>query len=181
MTAAEPARQVVVPIDQLLVQSIRALDNYFFRAQKEKARKLYKEIAAGGVVEIATLNFKDAAQPPLKLRLALDHSQYKGHITFHMFKLALQQMLKNIASKLNNRKDLNIFTSKDTGEVLIHLPGIIRDRDNVNVMILGLEPVKQTAIVRLQFLDSDQFRKDNPEAEAAAASANDDPSDQQQD
>ncbi|MFA5632865.1 MAG: hypothetical protein WC997_15275 [Porticoccaceae bacterium] len=173
MTAPSSATQPVIAVDQLLTLALNALDNYFFRSHKEKARKLYKEIAAGDAVEIATLTFKEAGQGQVKLKLALDHSQYKGHITFHMFKLALQQTLRNIAGKLSKKQDLNLFTSEETAEVIVHLPGIIRDRDNINVMVLGIHPQRNVALIKLQFLDSDQFRKDSPEAASMAVSASD--------
>jgi len=174
MTATPAAKKPVIAIDQLLTLGLNALDSYFFRAHKEKARKLYKEIAAGEVVEIATLTFKDSEQSQVKVKLALDHSQYQGHLTFHMFKLALQQTLRNIAAKLGRKEDLNLFSSPETTEVLVHLPGIIRDRNTLNVMVLGIHPQRNVALVKLQFLDPDQFRKEVPEAEAMAASVNDD-------
>ena len=173
MNAPTATGQPVLAIDQLLTMALSALDNYFFKSHKDKARKLYKQIAAGEVVEIASLTFREGQRPPVKIKLALDHSEYRGHITFHMFKLALQQTLANIAGKLNRRQDLNLFTSEESREVLVHLPGLIQDRDNVNVMVLGIVPARNSATVRLQFLDPEQFRKGEGEnsGEGGAGSA----------
>jgi hypothetical protein len=168
MTAAP--KQPTINIDQLLTLSLNALDHYFFKSHKEKARKLYKEIAAGDAVEFASLTFNDAKIPPIKVKLCLDHQEYKGHLTFHMFKSALQLMMRNIAGRLQKKKDLNIFTSKETGEVIVHLPGVIQDRENINVLVLGIAPSRQTALIKLQFLDSDQFKKEVAEAQVAAES-----------
>jgi hypothetical protein len=165
-SAPQQPPKATIGVDQLLNLAVGALDNYFFRNHKEKARKLYKDIAAGNVVDFISLNFKDATREPVKFKLALDYSEYKGHLTFHTFKLALEQMLKNIAGRLRNRQDLNIFSSKETGEMLFHLPGIVQDRDSINVLVMGLVPAKKIATIKLQFLDPEQFKKQTP-AEAA--------------
>jgi hypothetical protein len=168
-TASEKTPKFNLNIDQLLAMALNGLDQYFFKAHKEKARKLYKELVDGKTTDFVSITFKGAEDQPVKLKLQLDYSEYKGHLTFHTFKLALEQMMKNIGGKLRAKKDLNIFTSEETGEIIVHLPGLIQDRDNINVLVLGISPSKSAAIIKLQFLDSDQFRKDNPNAEAEPA------------
>lgn len=154
-------------IDQLLTLALNGLDQYFFKAHKEKARKLYKEIADGSTTEFVSITFKGQEDKPVKFKLKLDHSEYKGHLTFHMFKLALQQMMKNIAAKLKAKQQLNVMTS-ETGEILVNLPGVIQDRDKINILVIGVEPGKSTAIFKLQFLDADQFKKEPSNDEGSA-------------
>lgn len=166
-----------IDMAQFLTLSVNTLHNYFFNVPKEKSRRLYKEIAAGESVGIATLTVGDnkesgSKENGIKLKLCLDQSEFKGHLTFHLFQGALGMMLRNIADKIQRKADLNIFTSSETGEILIHLPGLVEDRGHLNVLVMGIAPSKTGALIKLQFLDSDQFRKDNPQA-AAAAAAND--------
>lgn len=166
-----------IDMAQFLTLSVNTLHNYFFNVPKEKSRRLYKEIAAGESVGIATLTVGDTKESGskengIKLKLCLDQSEFKGHLTFHLFQGALGMMLRNIADKIQRKADLNIFTSNETGEILIHLPGLVEDRGHLNVLVMGIAPSKTGALIKLQFLDSDQFRKDNPET-AAAAAAND--------
>ena len=52
------ANKPVIGINQLLTLALNGLDSYFFKAHKDKARKLYKELADGKVVDIASLTFK---------------------------------------------------------------------------------------------------------------------------
>lgn len=163
-----------IDMGQFLTLSVNTLHNYFFEVPKDKSRRLYKEIAAGDAVGIATLTVGNNKEPGskengIKLKLCLDQSEYKGHLTFHLFQGALGMMLRNIADKIQRKADLNIFTSEATGEILIHLPGLVEDRGHLNVLVMGIAPSKTGALIKLQFLDSDQFRKDNPEAAAAAA------------
>lgn len=171
---AQTGNQAVLNIDRLLTLSVQSLDNYFFRAPKEKARKLYKEIAGGDVVRVGALKFQEDGLEPVTVKLALDHSEYRGHLTFHIFKTALGATLKNIAERLQEKKDLNVFTSEETGEILIHLPGAIRDKNHgeINVMVVGFVPALQTVTIKLQFLDPDQFRR-SPEEEEGTARAED--------
>jgi thioredoxin-related protein len=168
-TQAPNSRQLTLNIDQLLTLTLNGLDQYFFKAHKEKARKLYKELADGTTTEFVSITFKGAEEKPVKLKLRLDASEYRGHLTFHMFKLALEQMMKNIAGKLRAKKDLNIFNSAETGEILVHLPGVIQDREHINVLVLGIAPSKSAAVIKLQFLDSEQFKKQDDDKAAEAA------------
>jgi hypothetical protein len=153
------ANKPVIGVDQLLTLALNGLDTYFFRANKEKARKMYKEIADGEIVDFVSLTFKDADKTKVKLKLSLDHREFDGHLTFHLFKIALQQMLRNIANKLAKKEDLNIFTSEETREFIVHIPGVIQDREKINVLVLGIAPARQSAVIKLQFLDADQFKK----------------------
>lgn len=157
-----------IDMAQFLTLSVNTLHNYFFEVPRDKSRKLYKEIAAGDAVGIATLTLGNNKEQAIKLKLGLDQSEFKGHLTFHLFQSALGMMLRNIANKIQRKEDLNIFTSDETGEILIHLPGLVEDRGHLNVLVMGIAPSKSGALIKLQFLDSDQFRKDNPGATATA-------------
>src|SRR5690606_18127637 len=104
-TAAKPR----IDMGQILTISVNTLVNYFFKVPREKSRRLFKEIAAGDAVGVATLTLNEDKTKSIKLKLALDHSEYKGHLTFHLFRRALELMLRNIADRLQRRADLNIF------------------------------------------------------------------------
>ncbi len=101
------------------------------------------------------------------INLSLDHSEYRGRLTFHLFRMALDMMVKNIAGRIQRKEDLNIFTSEETGEVLFHLPGLVDDRGRLNVLVMGIVPGKRNATVKLQFLDPEQFKKEQEEATEA--------------
>jgi len=152
-----------IDMAQFLTLSVNTLHNYFFNVPKEKSRRLYKEIAAGESVGIATLTVGDTKESGskepgnkepgskengIKLKLCLDQSEFKGHLTFHLFQGALGMMLRNIADKIQRKADLNIFTSSETGEILIHLPGLVEDRGHLNVLVMGIAPSKTGALKR---------------------------------
>ena len=156
-------------MSQFLTVAVNALDSYFFRAPKEKARRLYKDIAEGDAVGVATLSFGENKEQTVRLKLSLDQSEFRGHLTFHLFQQALDMLLKNLAGRIQNKQDLNIFTSEETSEILVHIPGLVEDGGNVNVLVLGLAPVRGGALIKLQFLDPEQFKKQVPAPETGSA------------
>ena len=159
-------QEVSIKIDQLVAMAMRGLDGLFFKEHKDKAKKLYKEIADGRVVSIATLSFDKDQLEPLKLKLALDSSEFVGHLTFHQFKNALQMTLRHIAHKIEKKQDLNIFSADNSDEIVLLTPGIIQQAETVNIMVMGILPAFKSATIKLQFLDPEQFRK--PDAAATA-------------
>ncbi|MCK9564063.1 MAG: hypothetical protein M0R02_15225 [Bacteroidales bacterium] len=167
MTNAAPS--ATIDMGQFLAISINTLRNYFFDVPRAKSRRLYKEIAAGDQVTIATLTRNSDKNTSIKLKLALDHTQFKGHLTFHLFQQVLGAMLRHVAGCVQRKENLNIFTSDETGEILVFRPGLIEDKGQLNVLALGIAPIKGGALIRLQFLDPDQFRRDNPEARGEQA------------
>lgn len=152
-------QEITINLHQLLPLTLQSLDRLFLRSQKEKAKKLFKEIADGKVIDLGSLTFEDKRLEPIKLRLALDHSEFVGLLTFHLFKVALQQTLQSIAVKLEKKQDLNIFESNDSEEIIFLTPGIIQQDEKINVMVVGVKPSLQAALIKLQFLDPEQFRK----------------------
>lgn len=169
MTSTAPT--ATIDMRQFLTISVNTLRNYFFDVPRAKSRRLYKEIAAGDQVTIASLTRNSDKSTSIKLKLALDHTQFKGHLTFHLFQQVLGAMLRHIALCVQRKESLNIFTSEETGEVLVFRPGLIEDKGQLNVLALGIAPLKGGAIIKLQFLDPDQFRRDNPEARGEEVSA----------
>lgn len=151
--------QTNIKIDQLLTMSLNGLDGLFFKAHKEKAKKLYKELSDGKVVDFGSLSFKDPNIVPIKMKLALDYSEFRGHLTFHLFRAVLQQTLVNLARKLEKKGNLNIFSSDNKQEIIVLTPGLIQHGGIVNVMAVGINAQPQSAVIKLQFLDPDQFRK----------------------
>lgn len=168
---AESRETPTINMERFLTLAVQMLDSYFFKEHKEKARKLFKEIDAGQVVRVGTLNLEQDRKASVALKLALDHSEYRGHLTFHRFRQGLDAMLKNIAGHIRRKQDLNVFNSEETGEVLFNIPGLVEEHGTVNILVLGLQAQPGTIVVKLQFLDPAQFQK---EAESGAVAGNDD-------
>ncbi len=63
---AESQVNTQINIDQLLTMALQGLDGLFFKAHKDKAKKLYKEIQDGRAVDFGSLTFKDDKLAPVK-------------------------------------------------------------------------------------------------------------------
>ena len=94
--------------------------------------------------------------------LALDYSEFVGTLNYSTFRDALASHLNRIAEKLRDKRDLNIFTSKDTGAMLFHIPGLVQSAGQLNVLVTGIEQVKAgEIIIKLMFLSPDNYRDKN--------------------
>ena len=157
-----------INMERFVTLSVQMLDTYFFKETKHKARKLFKDIESGRVVGVASVGVKEDKNVKIKVKLQLDHSDFQGLLTFHLFRQALDVMLKNLAARLRAKKDLNVYTSEETGEVVFNVPGLVEDRGNVNVLMMGLLAQEGQVIIRLQFFDPEQFKKSDESEETAS-------------
>ena len=104
----------------------------------------------------------------VNLKLSLDASEFRGHLTFHLFVQALTSMLKNYSHYLPNKKKAPFFTNDQAGAGIFLVPGIIESDGQANMLVLGVETGGDSLNLKLQFIDPEQFRKESPEEQAQA-------------
>jgi pantothenate synthetase len=56
-------------------------------------------------------------------------------------------------------KDLRTLTNDSTGGIVFNLPTGVEVDGNVNVMMLAMEPKADSLVVRLIFVDPEQFKQ----------------------
>lgn len=155
-----------ISVQRFLALSVNMLDSYFFRANKEKARKLFKEIEAGREVRVASLGLGDDRENKILIYLRLDHSEFQGHLTFHLFRIALSRMLKDLGERLRQKDDVRMYSAENTGDLMFFIPGIVEDRDKVNFLVPVLARGEGSMMrIKLQFLNPDQFKKQSTNAD----------------
>ena len=144
--------EVEVQPQQMLAAVHQHLTNTFFRQEKTAAKRAYSDISSGG--SIPFLEISAAEKGEITCSLALDHSEYVGKLNFSAFRDILAAHLQQIAAKLKNEEDLNIFTNQQTGDLLFHIPGILQRDDTVNALVTSVEQREPgELIVKLMFLD----------------------------
>jgi hypothetical protein len=90
----------------------------------------------------------------------LDHSQFVGGLSFTRFRDALASHLERVGKQLRSKADLNVYTAKDSHDVIINIPGFVQAGDTLNILVTGIEqPHAGSIIVRLMFLDPALFKK----------------------
>ena len=87
--------------ERLLTLAGNLLNSYFIQANKELGKKRFKEIDDGKAVRLGSLEGGDGKMQ-VNLKLSLDASEFRGHLTFHLFVQALTSMLKNYSHYLTN-------------------------------------------------------------------------------
>ncbi|MFA7555457.1 MAG: hypothetical protein WCY88_14510 [Spongiibacteraceae bacterium] len=147
---------------ELVNIAAKILDQIFIKSPKDKVKPLFKELKQGKKHALGTIEIKQRIKPALSL--ALDYSEFCGPgFNFDAVEIALKSILTQISQKFRAKADLNFMTSKDNS-VLIHLPGIISIKEQLNVMVLVLELGNMKEItIKLMFVDPTQYdalRKD---------------------
>lgn len=132
----------------------------FVNQKPEAAKKLFKDIKQGAVVQSGQLTSeKDGVVIPIKLEL--DRSQYRGQFNYPNFEIALKALLNKFETEVRKDKelkDLRTLTNESTGGILFNIPSGVQIDDDVNVLMMSVEPVDEALVVRLMFMEPEQFQ-----------------------
>jgi hypothetical protein len=132
----------------------------FVNQKPEAAKKLFKDIKQGAVVQSGQLTSeKDGVVIPIKLEL--DRSQYRGQFNYPNFEIALKALLTKFETEVRKDKelkDLRTLTNESTGGILFNIPSGVQIGDDVNVLMMSVEPVDEALVVRLIFMEPEQFQ-----------------------
>ena len=161
-----PKRKFDLNMVQVLDLGCGIINQIVLKQPKPKAKALLKELKGGKQVSLGNINLnsknaegdvQDSMQIPLYLEL--DYSEFKGGgFGFPVFQAAVQAMLKQVATTLRAKKDLNLLTNQETGGVLVHQPGVINMSGQYNVLVIMIQPGKNLDItLRLMFIDPAQY------------------------
>ena len=153
---AGASKEININLVELVNIGAKILDQMFFKAPKDKAKPVYKELKGGKQLPVGSITFQKTLES--NVSLALDYSEFVGPgFNFDVFLAALQGILMQIATQFKKKGDLNVLTSEQGG-VLIHLPGAVKIDDQYNVMVLSFEMGDiQNILIRLMFVDPSQY------------------------
>jgi len=150
--------QIELQPEELLTAICNNLHRHFFDVPKNEAKNRFRELENGMAVSFLTIGARDHGD--VDCLLALDHSNFVGKLNYSQFRDALATHLHRIAGKLKNHENLNIFTSKETGDIIFHIPGIIENNKSLNILVTCVEQrVAGKMTVRLMFLDPGDFSR----------------------
>jgi hypothetical protein len=133
----------------------------FIKQTPENAKKLFKELKQGASVKSGELSGENSGVK-IPVKLELDRSEYKGQFNYPNFELSLKAMLQKFQTetrKDKDLKDLHTLTNDATGGIVFNLPSGVQIEGNLNVMMLCMEPLAESLVVRLIFVDSKQFQE----------------------
>ena len=161
--------QQTIPTDKFLLIAVNLLHRQFVAATRTQAKQVYREIETGRVIGMTTVKMED--ESTVRFSVALDHSEFQGHLNFGAFKVSVSTLLGNLAKALQEKKDVTVFNREGGGNsVLFGITGVTVERDLPNVMVLGTDVSEQPGAVtlRLMYLNPTQFADQNGGQDAAA-------------
>mgnify|MGYP000598552498 FL=1 len=164
---AEPIKpQLNINLAEVLDISAGILNNAFIKAPKDNAKLLFKEIKGGKHYPMGNLTF--GKQLTVEYKLAFDYSEFVGAgFNFDIFQAALFNLLHRIHEKMSAKEKVDFLTGENS--VVINLPGVVqsnhKEGEQYNVMFMALDfPSPEQFILRLMFVDPEQFRRSDDEA-----------------
>ncbi|HAZ80642.1 MAG TPA: hypothetical protein DCX08_11970 [Porticoccaceae bacterium] len=131
----------------------------FVRQKPEDTKKLFKELKQGNIVQSGQLT-SEQNNMVIPVKLQLDRSEYKGQFNFPNFEIAVKTMLQKFETEVRkdkDLKDLHTLTNDKTGGLLFNLPTGIKIGNEINVLMMAVEPMEECLVVKLLFMDPAQF------------------------
>lgn len=132
----------------------------FIQQKPEEAKKLFKELKTGARVRAGELKAeKSGATIPIKLEL--ERSEYRGQFNYPNFELSLRSLLQKFETEVRKDKELKelrTLTNEANGGLLFNLPSGVQIGENINVLMMSVEPFDDCLVVRLMFMNPEQFQ-----------------------
>ena len=133
----------------------------FIRQKPEDAKKLFKDLKQGSQVTSGQLTSEQTGMA-IPIKLELDRSEYRGQFNYPNFEASLKTMLQKFETEVRKDKelkDLHTLTNYATGGLLFNIPTGVKIGDDLNVLMMAVEPSEGYLAVKLLFMNPDQFEK----------------------
>ena len=131
----------------------------FFKQKPEDAKKLFKALKQGESVRGGQLT-SDKSGVVIPVVMELDRSEYRGQFNFPNFEVSLKALLQKFETEMRKDKELanlRTLTNEETGTVLFNLPSGVQINNDTNVLMMAVQPEANRLVVRLLFMEPDQF------------------------
>ena len=132
----------------------------FIRQKPEDAKKLFKELKQGVQISSGQLTSEQTGMV-IPIKLELDRSEYKGQFNFPNFEISVKTMLQKFETEVRKDKelkDLHTLTNETTGGLLFNVPTGVKIGEDINVLMMAVEPAGESLVVKLMFMNPEQFQ-----------------------
>ena len=132
----------------------------FIRQKPEDAKKLFKELKQGVQISSGQLTSEQTGML-IPIKLELDRSEYRGQFNFPNFEISVKTMLQKFETEVRkdkDLKDLHTLTNEATGGLLFNLPTGVKIGEDINVLMMAVEPAGESLVVKLMFMNPEQFQ-----------------------
>ncbi|MAD66280.1 MAG: hypothetical protein CMK24_02220 [Porticoccaceae bacterium] len=132
----------------------------FIRQKPEDAKKLFKELKQGVQISSGQLTSEQTGMV-IPIKLELDRSEYRGQFNFPNFEISVKTMLQKFETEVRkdkDLKDLHTLTNETTGGLLFNVPTGVKIGEDINVLMMAVEPAGESLVVKLMFMNPEQFQ-----------------------
>jgi len=132
----------------------------FIRQKPEDAKKLFKELKQGVQISSGQLTSEQTGMV-IPIKLELDRSEYRGEFNFPNFEISVKTMLQKFETEVRkdkDLKDLHTLTNETTGGLLFNVPTGVKIGEDINVLMMAVEPAGESLVVKLMFMNPEQFQ-----------------------
>mgnify|MGYP005680271047 CR=1 FL=1 len=132
----------------------------FIRQKPDDAKKLFKDLKQGNLVESGQLK-SERSGTAIPVKLELDRSEYRGQFNYPNFEASLKTMLQKFETEVRkdkDLKDLHTLTNEASGGILFNIPSGVKIGEDINVLMMAIEPGEGHLAVKLMFMNPEQFQ-----------------------
>ena len=132
----------------------------FIRQKPEDAKKLFKELKQGVQISSGQLTSEQTGMV-IPIKLELDRSEYRGQFNIPNFEISVKTMLQKFETEVRKDKelkDLHTLTNETTGGLLFNVPTGVKIGEDINVLMMAVEPAGESLVVKLMFMNPEQFQ-----------------------
>jgi len=154
---AQSAAQTI-PKEKFLLIATNLLHRQFIAAPRTEAKRVFREVAEGRVVQMTTVRMEDNST--VDFRLELDHSELDGKLNFGAFRASLAVLITNLSRSLEDKREVAVFNMQHRAQsVLFGVTGVTVEQEKPNVLVLGADTSGPpgNVLLRLMYLDHRQF------------------------
>ncbi len=149
-----------IPRDQFLLMAVNLLARAFIQAPRTDAKRVYREMAEGRPIQLATVEMEDKSTA--RFDLSLDHGEFRGKLNYGAFRASLATLLGNITAKLQEEgTEVSVFTAgEDPNNMIFGVNAVTIEQEQPNVLVLGADTGMRgnSVMLKLVYLDPAQFQ-----------------------
>jgi hypothetical protein len=150
-----------IPQDKFLTMAANLLYKAFLDSSRTKAKNIYKEMVAGKLIPLTTVQMEDKST--VRFNVALDYSEYRGKLNFGAFRSSLSMLISSLGESLRKEEEVTVFSAhQDPNAMIFGVTAVTREGNDPNVMVLGADMSGDTPSItlKLMYIDHKQFAVD---------------------
>jgi len=149
-------QSLALPREKFLLIAVNLLHRALLQPPRTEAKQVFRELAGGRTLALNPVEMEDRSTA--RFGLALDASEYRGRLNYGAFRAGLETLVGNLAAYLREDREVAVFDAREGGTGMVFgVSAVTVEEQQANVMVLGAESGAEHTLLRLMYLDPDQF------------------------